>query len=342
MPLKVNGDDIAFRSTQEEADKWMQCVSQSGLTLSKGKTLVHPAFFSINSTFFRASPEKVKLIPVVRWTTVLFKPNSQLALRDRLKAASWGWYGKRRRTILSFMLRYHRATAVKGWVSWTRGYGVPGVNEEVLVSADLLRREAMCLGRPANVDRPIREYVSFDNDEPSLGDSPGKRDVEDFVQGGFVKRRVRDLCKSCIHHQRGLVTEYHVMRSWRDAFVERKKVRSRDFVSVVRTNVGARMLGMTRAQYKHFFWSGVTRTRFWDWVWGREVRVRRPAETLVKVEELCFRCEPPSMEECRPRPAYVVREDMRQFVSAAYDWAMFVYASRGMVGRKIVFVSGRK
>nr|UJQ91947.1 MAG: putative RNA-dependent RNA polymerase [Botourmiaviridae sp.] len=65
VPVKINGDDIVFRATRAEAEKWMDGVGRSGLTLSPGKTLVNDRFFSLNSRFFD-SGRKVRLVPVVR------------------------------------------------------------------------------------------------------------------------------------------------------------------------------------------------------------------------------------------------------------------------------------
>nr|WAK77774.1 MAG: RNA-dependent RNA polymerase [Botourmiaviridae sp.] len=70
VPLAINGDDIVFRCRPEEAEKWFKEIAQSGLTISKGKTLTAKSVFSLNSTFFHAG-ESVKLCPLVR-STCLF------------------------------------------------------------------------------------------------------------------------------------------------------------------------------------------------------------------------------------------------------------------------------
>lgn len=53
-PVKINGDDIVFRCSREEFDRWAKFVGSVGLTLSRGKTVVSSRFFSVNSHFFRA------------------------------------------------------------------------------------------------------------------------------------------------------------------------------------------------------------------------------------------------------------------------------------------------
>jgi len=76
--LLINGDDIVFRCHRDLVGYWMDGVKEAGLTLSKGKTLVHRSFFSINSTFFVGSFRRfersevfrrfhVSRVPVIRW-----------------------------------------------------------------------------------------------------------------------------------------------------------------------------------------------------------------------------------------------------------------------------------
>jgi len=55
VPVKINGDDIIFRCSPEERNRWFELVSKSGLVVSKGKTLVSSTFFSLNSTYFLAT-----------------------------------------------------------------------------------------------------------------------------------------------------------------------------------------------------------------------------------------------------------------------------------------------
>jgi hypothetical protein len=64
--LKINGDDIVFRCSLRDSEKWFDSVQQAGLVLSRGKTLVHKRIFSINSTFFCATDKRIQLIPVIR------------------------------------------------------------------------------------------------------------------------------------------------------------------------------------------------------------------------------------------------------------------------------------
>jgi len=53
-PVKINGDDIVFRSTPSMADAWFSVVKDAGLVVSRGKTMVSSSYFSLNSSFFEA------------------------------------------------------------------------------------------------------------------------------------------------------------------------------------------------------------------------------------------------------------------------------------------------
>jgi len=67
VPVKINGDDIVFRTTKEKYEVWAAFVGRVGLTLSRGKTLVNDVYFSLNSSFFWSRPhKKPRLIPVTR------------------------------------------------------------------------------------------------------------------------------------------------------------------------------------------------------------------------------------------------------------------------------------
>lgn len=67
IPVKINGDDIVFRTTRARYEVWAEFVSSVGLVLSRGKTLVSAKFFSLNSSFFWARTNKMpRLIPVTR------------------------------------------------------------------------------------------------------------------------------------------------------------------------------------------------------------------------------------------------------------------------------------
>lgn len=62
--LKINGDDIIFRSSIEEYQQWRRLCPIAGLNVSVEKTLVHKRVFTLNSFYFTARPRRV---PRVVW-----------------------------------------------------------------------------------------------------------------------------------------------------------------------------------------------------------------------------------------------------------------------------------
>jgi hypothetical protein len=70
--LKINGDDILFRATMSVYRRWASGCQAGGFTLSKGKTLTHSRFASINSAFFCIT-KKVRRVAVVRPKTWFYR-----------------------------------------------------------------------------------------------------------------------------------------------------------------------------------------------------------------------------------------------------------------------------
>jgi len=115
--LLINGDDIVFAASEPEAEMWMDSVQNAGLTLSRGKTLVHRSFFSINSTFFigcgtgKSAGKRFRTyhVPVIRWKTWTSSSESLGSKMDRilvdlgrkaqtgLRALSTAWFGRVRK-----------------------------------------------------------------------------------------------------------------------------------------------------------------------------------------------------------------------------------------------------
>jgi hypothetical protein len=205
MPLKINGDDIVFRATKEEGDRWCDSVSQSGLTLSKGKTLIHHRFFSINSTFFCAKSQKVKAVPVIRTSVLVKDCNSPESLQGRVKAFCWGFYGKKKRVMEEFIMSWHAKTARKGHVSWTRGRNSSlGVTE--LGRLGLLKRELDALEAPESFDRDFDKPVEHES-----------------LPREFVKKRTCLYCKDCKHDSIHALSVYQARASWMEKKMENRK-----------------------------------------------------------------------------------------------------------------------
>jgi len=278
IPLKINGDDIVFRCRREEFDIWSGAVAAAGLTLSRGKTLLHHIYFSINSTFFHAQSNGVRLVPVLRAATILGTCPSQESLAGRIKAATWGWYGKKRRFIISFMLRYHRKIARQGHVSWTRGFGIR-CGEAPLVEADLLKREVTLLLRPAHLDRFVQ--ASEAQTEASLGSL------------GFVKQREARICKECRSAQAGLLAEASCRLQWQrrvEEVVHKNQKPDRSVVYAPTVTVHRLLTGRTKSQVKFWWWQGAISAGVMKWIWGRGRQKRPDPEIFVDPILLCMQC----------------------------------------------------
>jgi len=103
VPLQINGDDIVFRCRPDEAEKWFKEIKESGLTISKGKTLVASSMFSLNSSFFLAG-ENVKLCPTIRSTCLFGAVEDPNQIGGRLSSV-YGGTGAARDHLQSFALR---------------------------------------------------------------------------------------------------------------------------------------------------------------------------------------------------------------------------------------------
>nr|UJQ92874.1 MAG: putative RNA-dependent RNA polymerase [Narnaviridae sp.] len=49
LPVKINGDDILFRTTPARYQAWLRAIDRVGFSLSVGKNFTHPRFFTVNS-----------------------------------------------------------------------------------------------------------------------------------------------------------------------------------------------------------------------------------------------------------------------------------------------------
>lgn len=140
-PVKINGDDIVFRSSREDYKRWAEFVGEVGLRLSPGKTLVDPSTFSLNSTFFYARNTTIRLIPVIRCSSLLRSkspyPNS---LSGTLRSFLEGFRGEFRDALGSWFLRKRKRLIRKCGRSVSRGLGMV-VTEPMLKMSDLWHRE---------------------------------------------------------------------------------------------------------------------------------------------------------------------------------------------------------
>jgi hypothetical protein len=153
VPLRINGDDIVFRCTKEECDRWMKMVGRCGLTLSLGKTMVDKKFFSLNSCFFRSALRCVRRVPIIRSTALgLGTRGESDSLQGRFRSYAVG-FGRRRRDILDCLfLRVNSGMIHATNRSVTRGLGMY-VSYETLVETRMWARENFYLSMEK--ERPL-------------------------------------------------------------------------------------------------------------------------------------------------------------------------------------------
>lgn len=155
VPVRVNGDDIVFRSDREVARRWMDNVSALGLTLSRGKTLVSASVFSLNSTFFRARDSGVRHLPVLRGAILSRQVDVPHSLAPGLLSFCEGFRGESRIRAEVLYLRWRRKWLTACGRSLLRDLGFK-VSPEALIRSGLAGREAFfldCLPCPLPMDQ---------------------------------------------------------------------------------------------------------------------------------------------------------------------------------------------
>jgi hypothetical protein len=298
LPLKINGDDIVFRCTREDFDRWAGVVSQCGLKLSIGKTLLHSFYFSINSRFFIACDQRAKEIAVLRLHTIFRKvdPNEDVTvvIQGRLRAATRGFGGVFRRKIVKAFLGFHRKVIRSMPCSLNRGLGVR-VPMEVLTDTDTLDHELDRLSLMPQLDVPrVREALTRQNV---------------ISRYSLVERAASSVCRGCRVLQSQVIKRLSNRESWAEASRVMEEKRCTDDSqerggSDPVSGLALRGVRLSRAQlnklarsgrswrsYRHWRNKSFPREA-WDWIWGRKKRVlsRKPRTLYVREKFLCFRC----------------------------------------------------
>jgi len=147
VPVRINGDDIVFRATPAEVARWERGVAKGGLTLSKGKTLIHRRGFTLNSTPFWACPGGAQSIGFLR-SSALF-PKGELSqqivsLNGRFYSACSGYGAERKREVRNLFLRLNQKAIRASRRSVTRGLGL-AADEVMLKACHLWHRELFYL-----------------------------------------------------------------------------------------------------------------------------------------------------------------------------------------------------
>jgi hypothetical protein len=86
--LRINGDDIAFRTDPARIPKWTEALPMCGLLLETAKTLIHPVVFTLNSTFFRARQRRPRQVFFHRASSFAFNPRDVKDLPRTQRAAA--------------------------------------------------------------------------------------------------------------------------------------------------------------------------------------------------------------------------------------------------------------
>jgi hypothetical protein len=152
FPVKINGDDIVFRAPMSVYNRWADGVSKTGLTLSRGKTMVATDRFSLNSTFFWPTPDRVKLVPVIR-STVFFKDVEGCSSIAGRFHTLHSFPPLRRRFLQTALLRRLRKWIYCSQRSLRRGFCLR-IPDGPLKAAGLWERECFYLSAPKEPPLP--------------------------------------------------------------------------------------------------------------------------------------------------------------------------------------------
>nr|QGZ00441.1 RNA-dependent RNA polymerase [Ourmia-like virus sp.] len=191
VPLKINGDDIVFRCRPAEADRWFKDVEQSGLVVSRGKTLVSRNVFSLNSTFFLPQSEGAEVCPVIRSTCLFGGVEEPLQVAGRLKGVYCGG-GRARDQIHAFALKEMSKGVWSSQRSVMRGLGCR-TSWKALYWAGLKEREVFYNELLSEPDLPPRKRVWCQNAIPKGFERVPARSPSDADHPDFAK----ELIEAC-------------------------------------------------------------------------------------------------------------------------------------------------
>jgi hypothetical protein len=276
VPVRINGDDIVFRATPEETLTWERNVAKGGLTLSKGKTLMHSRAFTLNSTPFWATSGRPKLVGFVR-SSALFKQAglSELiqSLNGRFYSACAGYGRERRSLVREAFVDFNQKPILASRRSLTRGLGL-AVDRKLLHSSGMWHRELFYLEQVE--ERPIPQFA---RGELPKGWARVSRSCVSLEDRKYWEREWGWACVShawCSSFDPSDFTEQAILDYIRDGC-------SPYGLGVLAGSRVRRMLGLTRSQ----LWAWVYR-RSNESVFGR-VRWSRGEGVWVEVDQLASR-----------------------------------------------------
>jgi len=155
-PLRINGDDIVFRASPSEANRWVEGVARLGLSLSMGKTLFHWKYFTLNSSMFKANAYNVWRVPFIRAKAFLSRVELDGAgggLAGQFQSCVSGAPGTRSNAVRAQFLKRNLDLLLGTQRSVTRGHGMKA-SVGLLRQAGLWDRERFYLSLPVEKDLP--------------------------------------------------------------------------------------------------------------------------------------------------------------------------------------------
>ncbi|QGY72548.1 RNA dependent RNA polymerase [Plasmopara viticola lesion associated ourmia-like virus 18] len=158
-PVRINGDDIVFRTIPDLVSKWEKEVGKSGLVLSVGKTMKSNRYYSLNSSFFDSHDGS--FVPLIRpkavWSSKERGCEQISSLHGRFHSFHQGFFGIRKRLLQAFFLNENRGNIFRSRRSVTRALGLK-VDEGVLRGTDLWHRELYYLEQDNELPLPSRSF----------------------------------------------------------------------------------------------------------------------------------------------------------------------------------------
>jgi hypothetical protein len=147
VPVRINGDDIVFRATPDEATRWERNVAKGGLTLSVGKTLKNRKFFTLNSTPFEARQKCAAAVGFIRASALFTEKkitDQVMSLNGRFYSACAGYGRVRKLHVREAFVDLNQRAIHASRRSVTRGLGL-AVERSTLHAVGLWHRELFYL-----------------------------------------------------------------------------------------------------------------------------------------------------------------------------------------------------
>jgi hypothetical protein len=166
-----------------------------GLSLSRGKTLVRPDLFSLNSSFFYpcSRGRRIRDIPVIRPSMLMSKPDGSPPSGSTFSRFVRGWKGKSRTIVGGLFLSSHRRV-ISATGRSVEGLGIPADRSQICASG-MADRERFLRCSRAELAIGMRE-----DQLPAVvlrggvtGTPPGWKQVEHRTVSNGVRRVYRDL-----------------------------------------------------------------------------------------------------------------------------------------------------